>query len=223
MSFMKNKIDLFLKKLREMPDFDKVNFVFLFGSHAQGKENKFSDIDFAVYCDGDKKERFKFRMNLLGKMPDNFDIQIFQDLPLYVRKEVLKGKVIYARDKGFVYEIAYETIKAFEDFKKGYYDYINELYEEIFLKPFSKTAIECEGKSLYDIWPREIAQQFIDNNNKVMQTGQIFNDIEGVSGPLGLVVDWRIIKFKRNFPLGVVGIAIPKNGFFDKYMHKIQT
>jgi uncharacterized protein len=38
----------------------------------------------------------------------------------------LKGEVIYAKDGdlSFVSDIAYETIKAFEDFKKYYYDYI---------------------------------------------------------------------------------------------------
>ncbi len=107
-----------------MPDFDNVEFVFLFGSYSQKKQNNLSDVDFAVYYKGDKKERFKFRLKLLAKLPDKFDVQIFQDLPLYVRKEVLKGEVIYAKDLGFVYETAYETIKAFEDFKKYYYDYI---------------------------------------------------------------------------------------------------
>ena len=55
------KIKLFLKELKEMPDFNKVKFVFLFGSYAQRKQNKLSDIDFAVYYEGDGQERFKFR------------------------------------------------------------------------------------------------------------------------------------------------------------------
>lgn len=122
---MEEQINLFLKKLKEMPDFDRVKFVFLFGSVAERKQNKLSDIDFAIYFDGDSKNRFKFRLKLLAKLPDNFDVQIFQDLPLYVRKEVLKGKLIYAKDLTFAYDVAYETIKAFEDFKKYYYDYIN--------------------------------------------------------------------------------------------------
>ena len=121
---VKDKISLFLQKLEEMPDVDKVKFVILFGSVALNKENKFSDIDFAIYHSGNKGERFNFRLKLMTKLSDDFDIQIFQDLPLYVRKEVLKGKVIYG-DVKFVYDVAYETIKAFEDFKKGYYDYIN--------------------------------------------------------------------------------------------------
>ncbi len=114
-----------MKELMEMPDFDSVNFVILFGSQANRKANKMSDYDFAVYYEGNAKERFNFRLKILAKLPDKFDVQVFQDLPLYVQKEVLKGKIIYAKNMGFVYDIAYETIKRFEDFKKYYYDYIN--------------------------------------------------------------------------------------------------
>lgn len=122
---MRDKIRLFLKKLKEMPDFNRVKFVILFGSYSQNKQNKLSDIDFAVYYDGDSKQRFKFRIKLMAKLPDSFDVQIFQDLPLYVRIEVLKGKLIYAKDETFAYDIAYETIKKYGDgFKRYYEDYI---------------------------------------------------------------------------------------------------
>jgi len=121
---MKEKINLFMKELKKMPDFDKVDFVFLYGSCINNRQNQTSDIDFAVYYKGSKKERFEFRLKILKELPNNFDINIFQDLPLFVRAEVLKGKLIYAKDKLFVYNIAYQTIKAFEDFKKYYYDYL---------------------------------------------------------------------------------------------------
>ncbi len=124
-SVLEYKIKLFMKKLKERNDFDRVKFVILFGSQAEGRANKMSDYDFAVYYGGDNRERFDFRISFGGILPDNFDLQIFQDLPLYVRKEVLKGKVVYAEDMRFVYDVAYETIKAFGDFKKYYYDYLD--------------------------------------------------------------------------------------------------
>ncbi len=117
------EINEFMIKLRKMPDFDKVKFVILFGSYASGKQNKFSDIDFAVYYEGNGKERYEFRKNISDN--EKFDVQIFQDLPLYVRINVLKGKVIYFSDEKFVYDIFYETIKKYEDFKKYYFDYLN--------------------------------------------------------------------------------------------------
>jgi|SRR3989344_899543 len=122
---MENKVKLFLKRLKEMPDFNRVKFVFLFGSYSQGKQNKMSDIDFAVYYEGEKDKRFKFRLKLSTKLPDEYDIQIFQDLPIFVRKEILKGKLIYKTDIAFASDKAYETIKEFDSFKKYYYDYIN--------------------------------------------------------------------------------------------------
>ncbi|MBU0760062.1 MAG: nucleotidyltransferase domain-containing protein [Nanoarchaeota archaeon] len=124
---MDDKLKEFIGKLKGMPDFDRVKFVILFGSQAEGRARKDSDYDLAVYYEGDKDERFKFRLSVSEN--ERFDIHTFQDLPLYVRKEVLKGKVLYAEDLRFVYDVAYETIKAFEDFKKYYYDYIK--YEEI--------------------------------------------------------------------------------------------
>ncbi len=118
---MKKEINLFMRKLRSMKDFHRVKFVILFGSQANGKANKMSDYDFAIYYDGDDRYDFLKRINFNEK----FDAKVFQDLPLFIQKEVLKGKVIYAKDLAFVYDIAYETIKRFEDFKKYYYDYIN--------------------------------------------------------------------------------------------------
>jgi len=119
---MDKNVQEFMRKLRKMPDFDRVKFVILFGSQASGKANKMSDYDFAVYYEGNNKERFKFQIAM--SRDKKYDVKIFQDSPLFIRKAALGGKVIYARNLDFVYDIAYETIRAFEDFKKGYYDYI---------------------------------------------------------------------------------------------------
>lgn len=117
---MDRKIMDIIKKIGK----NKVKFVILFGSVSNGKNNKFSDIDLAVYYEGAKKERYDFLFKLARLLPNKYDIKIFQDLPLYIQKDLLKGKLIYAKDESFVYDIAYDVIKKFEDFKKGYYDYI---------------------------------------------------------------------------------------------------
>ena len=125
----KETIERVMKTLRGMKEFDKVKFVILFGSYAYGTPNKMSDIDICIYYDGDAKERFELRKSL--SYSNNVDIQMFQDLPLYVRKEVLRGKLIYYQDLNFVYDNASETAKAFEDFKRYYYDYIEMGLERI--------------------------------------------------------------------------------------------
>ena len=119
---MNKEIKLFMGKLRKMPDFHRVKFVILFGSRAEGRARKDSDYDIVVYYDGKANERFKFGISVNEN--EKFDVQIFQDLPLFIQKEVLKGKVLYAKDLGFVYDIAYDIIKRFNDFKKYYYYYI---------------------------------------------------------------------------------------------------
>jgi len=123
---MNNKVELFLERIKKLDTFGRVKFVFLFGSYSEGKESKLSDIDFAVYYEDRKEERLHFRKKLLSVLSDNFDVQIFQDLPLFIRIQVLKGRLIYFKDRLFVYDMAYETIKKFEDFKKYYQDYINK-------------------------------------------------------------------------------------------------
>lgn len=124
---MKDKITQFMEKLEKIPDFHRVRFVILYGSRAEGRARKNSDYDFAIYYEGSENKKFKFLLN--ANFDKRFDAKIFQDLPLFIRKEVLKGRVIYAENLSFVYDVAYQTIKEFERFKKYYYDYL--YYEKI--------------------------------------------------------------------------------------------
>ncbi|MDP2767182.1 MAG: nucleotidyltransferase domain-containing protein [Candidatus Methanoperedens sp.] len=97
---------------------DKVRFVVLYGSAVKGKLTKLSDVDIAVFYNGDKGERFEFRKKILGRVSNEFDIQIFQDLPLYVQKDILStGKEIYSVDYRETFEIFMKVIRGFEDFK----------------------------------------------------------------------------------------------------------
>ncbi len=83
-----------------------------------------SDIDICVYYE-DEDRASDFRLQVLTELLDDiYDIKIFQQLPVYVRKEVLKGKILYCDDKSFLYDKAYETLKEFDAFKHRYYDYI---------------------------------------------------------------------------------------------------
>ncbi len=58
----------------------------------------------------------------------DLDVQIFQALPLYIRSRVLKeGQVLFVRDEDRLYDIAYRTAQAFEDFKPVYYRYLEQV------------------------------------------------------------------------------------------------
>ena len=80
-----------------------------------------SDIDIALYytIEG-KRELYDLQFLISGSFPDKYDIHLFQLLPLYVKIEVFKGDLIYTDDKGFVYDIAWKTIKEYNDFEPRY-------------------------------------------------------------------------------------------------------
>lgn len=111
----------YIKKLDKQ---NKIKFIVNYGSYANGTFHNGSDIDLCIYYDGNQDEGNKFRLNVLSEINDIFDVHIFQDLPLYIRFSVLKGKILYYKDKD-IYDIFRKTIGEFEDYKRGYYDYIN--------------------------------------------------------------------------------------------------
>jgi predicted nucleotidyltransferase len=65
----------------------------------------------------------------------SLDVQVFQQLPLYIRKRVLKeGRILFVRDESRLYELAFRTVKNFEDFRHIYYDYLGEVAKGNFKK-----------------------------------------------------------------------------------------
>jgi len=88
---------------------------------------KGTDIDLCCYYNGDTKDASRFRYAALTELGDDrYDIQIFTQLPLYVRVEVLRGAVIYTDDIRFIYDTALETIRDYEAFKHRLYDYTGQ-------------------------------------------------------------------------------------------------
>jgi predicted nucleotidyltransferase len=110
-----------LGRLRKLPHFDKLRFVYLYGSSVTGKKMVRSDIDIALYYDiTDRRELYDLQFLISGSFPDNYDIHMFQLLPLYVKIEIFKGELLYTDNKGFVHDIAWETIKEYNDFEPRY-------------------------------------------------------------------------------------------------------
>ena len=115
----------FLEKIQETEHFHKIEFIILFGSRLGPYHLDDSDIDICMYIDEKKEELARIRLDLLKAIDGPFDIQMFQLLPLYVRTEVLKGKVIHAKNMARVYEIANETVVEWEEFYPFYKDYLD--------------------------------------------------------------------------------------------------
>lgn len=122
-----NKIKTTLLKLDKNK---RIKFMVLFGSVLNKSDTPLSDIDIAVYYKAKKEERFKFRIKALGELPKKIDLQIFQDLPLPVKKEILGGKILYYDDYQFIFDQFMKVIKEFNTFEKYYNEYLVSLREE---------------------------------------------------------------------------------------------
>ncbi len=97
---------------------ERIKFIILYGSAAKRQNTNLSDIDIAVFHSGDKSERFQFRMKILGRIGNKFDIQTYQDLPLYIQNEILSsGEVLYFNDYKEIFDTFMKTIREFGDFK----------------------------------------------------------------------------------------------------------
>ena len=104
--------------------------VILFGSVARGEQTAHSDVDICLVLTPerirDKSVASRKRLEYLSHF--NLDVQIFQALPLYIRHRVLKeGQVLFVRDEDLLYEVAFRTAQAFEDFKPIYYRYLEQI------------------------------------------------------------------------------------------------
>ncbi len=103
--------------------------VVLFGSAARGEASPTSDVDMCLVLTPGQRTAAQMsakRMEYLQEV--DLDVQVFQQLPLYIRHRVLKdGQVLFFRDEPALYDLAFRTVQAFEDFRPRYYAYLNEV------------------------------------------------------------------------------------------------
>jgi len=79
--------------------FPQIEQIVLFGSAAENKMRLDSDIDLAVDLKGaDKRDATIFRMEILAKISEKVDIQVFSTLPEKIKNEIKeKGRIIYEK------------------------------------------------------------------------------------------------------------------------------
>ena len=115
--------------LEEVQQDHAVLAVILFGSRARDEHTSTSDTDLCLVLPFGKEaadDPMTVRMRYLKH--DDLDIRIFQQLPLYIRRRVLKeGVVLFCRDLDALYSMAYRTARAFEDFKPTYQQYLERV------------------------------------------------------------------------------------------------
>jgi len=121
------KIDKGVKKIVGLLNKDKdVLAVALFGSSLKGRGR---DVDICIFLNRiGNKEATRKKIRLSGQLGDKYDISIFQQLPIYIRTRILKeGKILFCMDDDKLYEIAFDTIKEFDSYKKLYEMYLDKV------------------------------------------------------------------------------------------------
>lgn len=91
--------------------------VLLFGSSAKREESKRSDIDICIVapsCSRVELLREIYRnIDVHGK---NYDVRIFEDLPLYIKAQIIENnEIIFTKDVYELYEYFYFFRKLWED------------------------------------------------------------------------------------------------------------
>jgi len=102
----------------------KVIAIALFGSSLKGEGR---DIDICVFLDKvySNLEMSRKKLELLKGLNNKVDLQVFQQLPIYIRIRVIgEGKILFCKNENLLYETAFSTIKEFGFFKKLYDMYL---------------------------------------------------------------------------------------------------
>ena len=96
---IKEAIDDVLSEIKNSEFFPRIKKIVLFGSAAENYMTFRSDIDIsAEFSDISLKDATLFRIYISGRTNQKIDIQVYNHLPLKIRKEIdLKGKVLYKK------------------------------------------------------------------------------------------------------------------------------
>jgi len=120
------QLERLLSKAREDSN---ILAVLVFGSTARDEQTAASDVDVCLLLQPRKYDSLALSRKKLAYLQGNdLDVHVFQQLPLYIRRRVLKeGKILFARDLDALYALAFRTAQEFEDFKPIYRTYLAEV------------------------------------------------------------------------------------------------
>ena len=110
-------------------DDDVVLAVILFGSQARREGTPLSDLDICLVLNPHRYSELELSEKRLQYLKSfDFDIQIFQQLPVFIRTRVLRdGRVLFCRDEQELYDVAFRTSQRFEDYRHIYDGYLKEV------------------------------------------------------------------------------------------------
>lgn len=116
-----NGVDRFVEQAEHDDD---VIAVFLFGSAARGEKTA-RDIDVCLVLGPHIPLESASKKRLEYLKSHDLDVQIFQALPIVIRRRILKeGKVLFSKDDDALYAIANTTIRSYTYFHHAYQTYL---------------------------------------------------------------------------------------------------
>ena len=97
---IKEMIENAKEVILESKYFSRIKRIVLFGSYAENQATFRSDVDIAVELSSiDAKESVRFRLDVISKVPEKIDIQVYNVLPEKIKKEIdEKGKIIWKKE-----------------------------------------------------------------------------------------------------------------------------
>ena len=109
-----------------------IHSILLFGSRAKGTESQRSDLDICIIPKPDVEVTLKDRISMDNSVPENIDISLLDELPVYIRKSVfLEGKVLYTQDMYYILTLAKINDLEYERYKRLNKDYHKHVMERV--------------------------------------------------------------------------------------------
>ena len=108
------KLELYINQLQDDPN---ILAMVLYGSAI--KSNKYNDIDIALIA---FPEQIPFidELKYMIEAKDEFDVHFLHKLPIYIQKDVIKGKLQFYKDYQIIFDVFINIIKEWDDFHKRY-------------------------------------------------------------------------------------------------------
>ena len=126
---MLNKQEQIDQLLKKTVSDNHILAVYLFGSTARKENHPESDIDICLVLNTGSYQKLELsRIKLSYQKSTTLDIQVFQQLPMYIRKRVFKeGQLLYCRNEDQLYNLAFQFIREYADYEHIYREYLNEV------------------------------------------------------------------------------------------------
>lgn len=119
-------MDQIVHKIVEQAKKDQfVIAIAFFGSYARGEPHR--DIDICIFLKPEEyspeflsRKRFEYIQE-----EEKYDVHVFQQLPLYIQKRILKeAKMVLCKNEDLLYDLYFLTIRNYEHYEPIYEGYL---------------------------------------------------------------------------------------------------